>query len=85
MAEKSEHTYDYVCFGDLVYEFDFSDLKEAEKKIKRKLKDYGLGKYDQNRVEYVRSLKNEFYFDQTFDNVAHAKEPQKMQLIYTTK
>jgi hypothetical protein len=61
MAEKSEHTYDYVCFGDLAYEFDFSDLKEAEKKIKQKLKYYGLGKYDQDRVEYVRSLKNELF------------------------
>ena len=58
MAETSEQTYDYVCFNDLAYEFDFSDLKEAEKKIKRKLKYYGLGKYDQDRVEYIRSLKN---------------------------
>jgi hypothetical protein len=61
MAETSEQTYDYVCFSDLAYEFDFSDLKEAEKKIKRKLKYYGLGKYDQERVEYVRSLKNDLF------------------------
>ena len=37
MAETSEKTYDFVCFGDLAYEFDFSDHEEAEKKIKRKL------------------------------------------------
>ena len=61
MAETSEQTYDYVCFSDLAYEFDFSDLKEAEKKIKRKLKYYGLGKYDQERVEYVRNLKNDLF------------------------
>jgi hypothetical protein len=61
MAETSEQTYDYVCFGDLAYEFDFSDLKEAEKKIKRKLKYYGLGKYDQERVEYIRNLKNDLF------------------------
>jgi hypothetical protein len=61
MAETSEQTYDYVCFSDLAYEFDFCDLKEAEKKIKRKLRYYGLGKYDQERVEYVRSLKNELF------------------------
>jgi len=28
---------------------------------------------------------DEFYLDQTFTNVAHAKELQKMQLIYTMK
>ncbi|MFD0837258.1 hypothetical protein ACFQ0I_15875 [Mariniflexile aquimaris] len=61
MAETSEQTYDYICFSDLAYEFDFSDLKEAEKKIKRKLKYYGLGKYDQERVEYVRNLKNDLF------------------------
>lgn len=61
MAETSEQTYDYVCFGDLAYEFDFSELKEAEKKIKRKLKYYGLGKYDQERIEYVRELKNDLF------------------------
>jgi hypothetical protein len=61
MAETSEQTYDYVCFGDVAYEFDFSDLKETEKKIKRKLKYYGLGKYDQERVEYVRNLKNDLF------------------------
>ena len=30
-------------------------------------------------------LKDEFYLDQTFTNVAHAKRAKKMQLIYTTK
>jgi putative transposase len=30
-------------------------------------------------------LKDEFYLDQTFMNVAHAKEQQKMQSNYTTK
>ena len=50
MAETNKQTYDFVCFSDLAYEFDFSDLKEAEKKIKRKLKYYRLGKYDQARV-----------------------------------
>jgi len=61
MAEKTEQTYDYICFGDLAYEFDFSEHKEAEKKIKRKLKYYGLGKYEQERIEYVRELKNDLF------------------------
>lgn len=61
MAETSEQSYDYVCFSDLAYEFDFCDLKEAEKKIKRKLRYYGLGKYEQERVDYVRKLKNNLF------------------------
>lgn len=61
MAETSEQSYDYVCFSNLAYEFDFCDLKEAEKKIKRKLRYYGLGKYDQERVDYVRKLKNNLF------------------------
>ena len=34
MLQENEQTYDLVCFTDLAYEFDFSDKKEAEKKIK---------------------------------------------------
>ncbi|MBN1639482.1 MAG: hypothetical protein JW866_10970 [Ignavibacteriales bacterium] len=51
MSQENEHTYDLVCFTDLAYEFDFSDKKEAEKKIKRRLKYYKLGVYSQERVE----------------------------------
>ena len=61
MAETNKQTYDFVCFSDLAYEFDFSDLKEAEKKIKRKLKYYRLGKYDQARVNQIRNLKNALF------------------------
>lgn len=61
MKEKSNQSYDYICFGDLAYEFDFSDLKEAEKKIKRRLKYYNLGSYNQERVDYIRELKNDLY------------------------
>ena len=61
MTKSSEQTYDYICFSDLAYEFDFSDPQEAEKKIKRKLKYHNLGNYEQERVEYIRGLKNELY------------------------
>jgi len=61
MEQDNKHTYDLVCFTDLAYEFDFSDKKEAEKKIKRRLKYYKLGDYSQERVEYIRDLKNELY------------------------
>ena len=59
MAQKSEQSYDYICFSDLAYEVDFSDPREIEKKIKRRLKYYNLASYDQERVDYIRQLKNE--------------------------
>jgi hypothetical protein len=61
VIEEQENTYEFICFGDLAYEFDFSDRKEAERKIKRRLKYYHLGDYDQERVNYVRELKNDLY------------------------
>lgn len=54
MEQKSNQSHDYICFSDLAYEFDFSNLKEAEKKIKRRLKYYNLGSYNQERVDYIR-------------------------------
>ena len=33
MTKETLQTYDYVCFSDLAYEVDFSDLKEAEKRL----------------------------------------------------
>jgi len=61
MKQTSKQTYDYICFSDLAYEFDSSDLKEAEKKIKRRLKYYKLDNYEQERIEYIRELKNDLY------------------------
>lgn len=54
---KTKQTYDYVCFTDLAYEYN--NAKETEKKIKRRLKYHQLGKYDQERVDYLRLLKND--------------------------
>ena len=56
MTQTSEQSYDFICFTDLAYEFDFSDTKKAEKKIKRILKYYNLWEYDQERVDYIREL-----------------------------
>lgn len=54
-------TYDLICFGELAYEFNFSDTNQIEEKIKQKLKKYKLGPYDQERVNYIRKLKNDLY------------------------
>lgn len=61
MATDKEQTYDFICFSDLAYEFNFSDKKEIEKKIKQRLKYHSLGQYNQERVEYIRQLKNDLY------------------------
>jgi hypothetical protein len=61
MEQANQQTYDLICFTDLAYEFDFSDKKETERKIKRRLKYYGLGDYNQERTEYIRALKNDLY------------------------
>lgn len=61
MTDDKEQTYDFICFSDLAYEFDFSDKKEIERKIKKRLKYYKLGEYNQDRVDYIRQLKNDLY------------------------
>ncbi len=61
MTGDKGHTYDFICFTELVYEFDFSEKNEIEKKIKRRLKYYKLRDYDQDRVDYIRHLKNDLY------------------------
>jgi hypothetical protein len=43
MTDDKKQTYDFICFTDLAYEFDLSEKKEIEKKIKRRLKYYNLG------------------------------------------
>ena len=58
---KQKQTYDYICFSDLAYEFDNIDFSEAEKKIKRRLKYYRLASYNQEKVDYIRRLKNDVY------------------------
>jgi hypothetical protein len=61
MSIEQTQTYDFICFSDLAYEFDFSDKKDIEKKIKHRLKYYKLGDYNQERVDYIRGLKNDLY------------------------
>lgn len=61
MVQENEQTYDFICFTELAYEFNFSDKKEVEKKIKRKLKYYKLSDYSQDRVDYIRNLKDDLY------------------------
>ncbi|GAB2463039.1 hypothetical protein GCM10011375_15000 [Hymenobacter qilianensis] len=61
MTDNTGMTYDFICFTDLAYEFEFCGKKEAETKIKRRLKYYKAGEYSQERVDYIRQLKIDLY------------------------
>jgi len=52
-------TYDETLFQALAYEFGPDDRREAERKIRRALKRHRLGTYNQERVDEIRSLKDE--------------------------
>lgn len=54
-------TYDFICFSELAYELDFSNPKAIEKKIKRRLKYYNFGAYNQKHIDYIRELKDYLY------------------------
>ena len=57
--EDKKMSYDFVCFTDLANEISSEYKKETEKKIKRRLKYYNLGDYKQDKVDYIRQLKDE--------------------------
>ncbi len=57
--KNQDQTYDFICFSDLAYEFDIAEKKKIENKIRRRLKYYGLGMFDSDRVEMIRTLKNQ--------------------------
>src|SRR5919198_956397 len=60
MPKQTEpETYDFELFKILAEEFDFDDKADAERAIKRKLRRSKLGEYRQDRVDLLRSLKNE--------------------------
>lgn len=81
MTNNINQTYDFLCFTDLVYEFDVSKKKEVEKKIKRRLKYYKLGEYNQERVDYIRQLKNELYSE--IAQTTQSKYFHKLESNYT--
>ena len=57
--EKQKYTYDFICYSDLIYDYDDSDKVKTEKKIKGRLKRLLNEKYNQDRIDYIRSLRDE--------------------------
>lgn len=59
MPAKQKLTYDFICFSNLAYEFDGYVSKTIDKKIKKQLKYHQLGDYNQERIDYIRTLKDD--------------------------
>ena len=60
MAQGSEEAnYEDAALSVLAYEFSFTDKRESETKIKRKLRAKKLGKYEQERIVLLRRFKDE--------------------------
>jgi hypothetical protein len=60
MAQVSkEANYEDAALSVLAYEFPFTDKRESETKIKRKLRAKKLGKYEQERIDLLRRFKDE--------------------------
>ncbi|MGL6074592.1 MAG: hypothetical protein ACRC8S_10570 [Fimbriiglobus sp.] len=57
--KRTDKTVDEVALQVLAYEFPRDDHREAETKIKRRLRYYDLGPYSQERIEMLRRFKNE--------------------------
>jgi hypothetical protein len=62
----SAAAYDSELLAVLGYEFSQSDVAVSERKIRRRLREKGLGAYDQARVDAARALKNDV--QQVFDH-----------------
>jgi hypothetical protein len=59
MKVKRAATYESEALDALAYEFPFSNKAEAETKIQGRLKRKKLGKYDPERINLLRRLKDE--------------------------
>jgi hypothetical protein len=71
----------------LAYEFDVTEYRETERKIKRRLKYYELEDYNQERIDYIRKLKNDLkgeidlgaqskYFEKSISELTDLKDYQ---------
>jgi len=76
---KQSLTYDEAVLSVLTWEFSPIDPKTIEKKIKRKLRNYELGAFDEERVERLRRLKNQVVaeIEKTKDSNYYSKGPSE--------
>ena len=58
-VSNNSSSYEWECLAILANEISDDDPRDAERRIKTKLRQKKLGPYDQARIERLRSLKNE--------------------------
>jgi len=56
---KNEMSYNFIVYSELVYEFNDNEITETDIKIKKKLKYYKKGDYNQQVVNRLRLLRND--------------------------
>jgi hypothetical protein len=66
--KKEGLTYDLICFSELAHEWDSSRKEEIEKRIRRRLKYYDLDNYNEEKVDYIRVLRNELFEELSLKN-----------------
>ena len=85
MKGKTDLSYEFLIFRELIYEYDASQREAVEAKIKRKLKYHGLAPYNQEKIDYIRNLKielsneiklqgNSKYFEKTLSKYAEIED-----------
>jgi hypothetical protein len=76
---KQPPTYEVEVLNVLAYEFSSSDQREAERKIKRRLRKKKLGAYDQTRIAALRAFKDDVQGELgKSDQSEYYTEPQGM-------
>lgn len=73
--KPTDQSYNFICFSELAYEFNDSERKAVEAKIKRRLRYYKLGKYNREMVDYIRDIKNDLFNE--ISKVTRSKYYQK--------
>jgi hypothetical protein len=60
---RTRQSADKVILDVLIWECAFDEPREAERKVRRRLRYYGCGPYQRERVELLRRLKNETHVE----------------------
>ena len=56
---KGSRSYDDEVLSVLAFEFSVKDRAESERKLKRRLREKGLGSFDERRISRIRELKDD--------------------------
>lgn len=58
-STKGSRSYEDEVLSVLAFEFSVKDHSESERKLKRRLREKGLGSFDEGRISRIRELKDD--------------------------